>query len=231
MQAQWDSLSRLHSRIVLSFTQEIPRKGFPLLISEWQAYRERSHSDLGILVKCSTFNPSIQTDELAAVLLSEIEVITAPSSCPKTGIFLTFDQHTEEDLDSLYRKCFALVSTTLGEGFGGPIVEAALRDCPVIAPRHSAISSYMPQDYPLSMECDRSSLSLKNQLFYPLSARWGVIRPGQLADKLGMLETLGGEDRRSLARILGESVLAYCSEERVRNQFREGCLKLHESTH
>lgn len=46
--------------------------------------------------------------------------------------FRWLEDASDADLDALYRQCTAVIMASWAEGFGLPVVEAALRDCPVI---------------------------------------------------------------------------------------------------
>ena len=77
-----------------------------------------------------------------------------PSICVRrrnsfdTNFFVITGTLSEDELTYLYNSCQAFVTTTVGEGFGGPIAEAALLGKVVLSPRHSSLEYLIPEDYP-----------------------------------------------------------------------------------
>lgn len=62
------------------------------------------------------------------------------------SIFLYNQIPTDRQLPSLYKSCDAFISTSMGEGFSLPPVEAAACGLPVIAAHHTAMKDYLNEN-------------------------------------------------------------------------------------
>ena len=60
-------------------------------------------------------------------------------------------QSARKDFVRIYPSCDAFVLPTRTEGWGLPILEAMAAGLPTLAPRYSAITEYMPEDYPFQL--------------------------------------------------------------------------------
>ena len=162
----------------LSIFQAVPRKGLPILISEWLSFKKATGSDAWLVLKLSNIDlrrTDLDLYERTLQLLQRLG--TSQGLSPEQAqVALSLGYLDEASMESLYSGCKAVISTSLGEGFGGPVAEAAFRALPVISPRHTSLRYLVPENYPFTLGCDELNVALTDQLsVYPLSAHWGVI--------------------------------------------------------
>lgn len=88
------------------------------------------------------------------------EVLQRMEAHPEQGRrLLTLLDANDEEVAQAYARCRALVSASMAEGFGLPVVEARVRGCPVIAshlPAHAELADAGVELYPLG---DRAALA------------------------------------------------------------------------
>jgi glycosyltransferase involved in cell wall biosynthesis len=219
-----NALKEQSQHIYTSVFQNVPRKGMFLLLSEWFTFLKSKPTQnqpvkSRLLLKISTL--STTATELD-VYLEVYDFIHRYDKSQHGGISFEsivccIGKLSHEQMDSLYRKSNVLVSASLGEGFGGPVVEAALRGVPVLCSSGTSFDEILPEKYPLKMKCDHTCVSLRHQLgVYPVSARWYVARPTELSKALNYFESLSSDQISSLSKGLKSHILEYCGENRVR---------------
>lgn len=109
-------------RVALSVGTVEPRKGHDRLLAAFsQLWTEQPHSDLGLLI---VGKPGWKTDGLQRQLRQH----------PENGLRLRWLDHASDELLSeLYSTATGLIATSLGEGFGLPLIEALAQGTPVLA--------------------------------------------------------------------------------------------------
>jgi glycosyltransferase involved in cell wall biosynthesis len=95
--------------------------------------QEFKNEEVGLLLKINTVNDSIIDRNLTEKRLKDVLSNFPDRKCSVT---LLHGHLSEEEMEYLYThpKIKAIVSTTHGEGFGLPLLEAAANELPVIAP-------------------------------------------------------------------------------------------------
>jgi glycosyltransferase involved in cell wall biosynthesis len=207
-----------HSFVHLAVAQNTPRKGLPLLLAGWLDFREQNpESRSSLVLKVGTLNVDFDAYDLYFELVETISRMAVSRGIEETHIYLALDYFNESQMNELYRRCTgALLSTTLGEGFGGPVAEAAMRGVPVICPRHTSLADLLPSDYPLVAAHDMRHLSMKNLLgVYSLSSVWGLVREGELATQIKKVESLTDEERVELVGKLRSRLDALCGSKAI----------------
>ena len=127
-------------------------------------------------------------------------------------MFYTFEDLGLDDLRALYDMSDAYVTTTFGEGFGGPVVEALAYAKPVIAPRHSSLADLLPPDDPLCVDHVMSRVGLMgNAAIYPHDSTWGVPLRGALVRALRVFEAMSPGERSATAQRTRDHARAFCS--------------------
>ena len=123
---------------------------------------------------------------------------------------------SEDELTYIYDSCQAYITTTVGEGFGGPIAEAALLGKVVLSPRHSSLKSLIPKDYPFVLPHKMVTLGQGPDSFYSASSKWGLIQAGALSKRLIELDQISSEDLADQGESLRDFVSEVCSPEKVK---------------
>ena len=212
----WKKFKEAGEEFFFSVSSDAPRKALPVLLSEWVDYKKKSKKRKSLLLKISTFNFS-KTEE---VLLKEcqkfLNFACGGENLADTDFFVITDTLSEGELAYLYNSCQAYITTTVGEGFGGPIAEAALLGKVVLSPRHSSLESLIPKDYPFVLPHEMVTLGQGPGSFYAASSQWGLIQAGALSKRLIELDQISSEDLADQGESFRGFVSDVCSPEKVK---------------
>ena len=212
----WKKFKEAGEEFFFSVSSDAPRKALPVLLSEWVDYKKKSKKRKSLLLKISTFNFS-KTEEL---LLQEcqrfLQFACGGETLSDTDFFVITNTLSEGELANLYDSCQAFVTTTVGEGFGGPIAESALLGKVVLSPRHSSLESLIPEDYPFVLPHEMVTLGQGPGSFYAASSQWGLIQAGALSKRLIELDYMSSEDLADQGESLRGFVSEVCSPEKVK---------------
>lgn len=110
---------------------------------KWMCEEFEGREDIGIVVKTNLGRNSVVDRQNSAAMLNQI--IGQVKKGPGPKVYLLHGHMTTKEIASLYRnpKIKALVSLTRGEGFGLPLLEAAVSGLPVIATNWSAHTEFL----------------------------------------------------------------------------------------
>lgn len=208
------ALRREGGPLLLSVQSLAPRKGLPLLIAEWCRHLARAPGTGSRLVLKLGFRHAhgIGSDRRHH-LVSLLGRYGVPAGARLRLALI--DRHLDDDeMAALVGASDALVSTSLGEGFGGPIVEALVEDVPVIAPRHTGIADLLPADYALGLPSRTLCVQLREAVdLYPASSTWCVPEAGALADALAAFEAMPAGERARITAGAKAHARAFCGVE------------------
>lgn len=212
----WDKFNERGDDFLFSVSSDAPRKALPVLLSEWVNYKRKSKKSKSLLLKISTFNFSKTEEVLLRECQKFLQFACGEETFSDTDFFVITDTLSEGELAFLYDSCQAFVTTTVGEGFGGPIAEAALLGKVVLSPCHSSLESLIPQDYPFVLPHEMVTLGQGPSSFYAPSSLWGLIQAGALSNKLIELDHISSEDLADQGESLRDFVLEVCSPEKIK---------------
>ena len=211
--------------IFLTVTTDAPRKGLPILISEWCEYLKTRKSRSLLLLKLG----SIDVTKTSATLREELIRIVArfwEPDCGNVDIGLICQSLSEPDLATLYAASDGYVTATLGEGFGGTVIECLLHGTPYISPRHTSLAELIPPSYPLVVETQSASVILPNNVpVYSPSSTWHIAKRGSIANAMMKFEALTTEERLRLIDEAQAYAARLCDENSVRATAEEACSK------
>lgn len=180
-------LASLPGPLVFAVQTDVPRKGLPILISEWLQFR-RSHPDAILLLKLSSIDVTKDTAILHSWLSRLVNNARYRIGARDDRIYVCYEHLDDFSLAACYRAAIAFISATYGEGFGGPIVESVLAGTLPVVPAHTACAAVLPEGYPFGIETDPVVGKLADELpIYPASGRWHVPIDGAIAGRLSQL--------------------------------------------
>ena len=202
--------------LFLSVKSLAPRKGLPILLSEWRDYIQSTddHNDALCLKLKFTHN-----DKLEADIEQQIAAMLARAGFrdgERVRIAFTAADLTHQQLRALYALSDAYVTTSYGEGFGGPVVESLLTHRPVIAARHTAAEDLLAADHPFLIESRRLHVGLRgNSQIYPNAASWHVPVQGSVVRALQGFADTDAEARIAATRAARAHAAAFCGRAAV----------------
>ena len=142
--------------------------------------------DVGLIVKTTKGRDTTIDRELVRKLLGQIKKSINKKSFPK--LYMLHGSMTREEMTNLYKseKLTALISATRGEGFGLPMVEAAVAGLPIVATDWSAYTEFLSGDSFQRVHYDMVRIPqsrIDNRIFVP-GAKWADARGGNFKKKL-----------------------------------------------
>lgn len=129
----------------LSVAQWGPRKNVVATLRNFIA-EFKNDENVGLVLKMNTAKNSTMDREVTEQRLkSTLDSIVKERGEHKCKIYLLHGNMTDEEMRGLYRdpSIKAFVTTTHGEGFGLPMLEAALAELPIVAPSWSAYTDFL----------------------------------------------------------------------------------------
>jgi glycosyltransferase involved in cell wall biosynthesis len=153
---------------------------------KWLAELFAGDPDVGIIIKTNTGRLSVQDRERSAMILKEL--VSQVRTGPYPRFYLTHGLMDESEISALYRHDIvkALVAPTRGEGWGLPILDAAVCGLPVIATKWSGHLDFMKQVKFLDLDYDLVPVpehKIDNQIFMA-GAKWADVKESHFKARL-----------------------------------------------
>jgi glycosyltransferase involved in cell wall biosynthesis len=163
--------------VLTGLTAFTDRKNLFYLI-KWFVEEFQGHEDVGLVIKTNRGRETTIDKSLTRVLLKSVLDEIGHKEVPH--VYLLHGDMSREEMNGLYKhpQIKALVSTTRGEGFGLPLLEASTAGLPVVATDWSAHTEFLNSgrwiklDYEISpiheSRCDKN-------IFMP-NAKWAEVK-------------------------------------------------------
>jgi hypothetical protein len=193
----------------LAIQTDAPRKGLPLLLAAWFSYLSEAAGRACLIIKTSSLD--VGADVHRQHFHNSLAVRRAATRWREASpnVFFVYDRLSDVQLSDLTLSCDAMVSASMGEGFGGPIADALLHERPVIAPRHTSLADLLPSDYPFAVRYETRPLKLwLNIPIYSPSSPWRVIDEQHMAEVMGEVAAARPSELRMVARAARAHLLA-----------------------
>jgi glycosyltransferase involved in cell wall biosynthesis len=213
-------LRKAAENLFLSVKSMAPRKGLPVLLTEWRDYvAESAHDDILLLKLRLIHNSNLGSSVDPGYVISNMIREAGWRQGDRTRIAYTVQNLSNEEMEDLYGWCDCYVTASYGEGFGGPVVEALLLGKPVIASIHTGMGDLLRWDYPLAFLSDPKHVELRgNSQIYPHASTWHVPRRGELCGAFRRFAAMDAAERTAAVRMGRAHAEAFCSEEAVSAQ-------------
>lgn len=203
--------------VYLAVQSLAPRKGLPILLSEWRDYLAKGGE--GVLLLKLRFIHSTYGHGLAWDRLRDILAGAGFRPGERTSVILVSDDLTEVQMETLYARADAYVTATYGEGFGGPTVEALQRDTLVIVPRATGALDLLAPDYPLAASAREVAVGLRGGLnVYPHGSTWHIPERGSLTGAFFKFAEMSPASRTALIVSAKAFAASFCSIPQVQRQ-------------
>jgi|TARA_R110002060_G_scaffold68228_5_gene76940 hypothetical protein len=153
---------------------------------KWLAESFTDDPDVGIIIKTNTGRLSVKDREQSVMILQEL--INQVRKGPYPRFYLAHGLMDESEISALYRHDIvkALVAPTRGEGWGLPILDAAVCGLPVIATKWSGHLDFMKQVKFLDLDYDLVPVpdhKIDNQIFMS-GAKWANVKESHFKSRL-----------------------------------------------
>jgi hypothetical protein len=213
-------ITKIYDNTFLWIGQNIPRKGLPILLSEWLNYKKKYKLNDCLIIKLSTFDPNIDYNNLILEVNHIIHTMKLRNEIDISDIFLYAGILSDKEMQTLISLSDALISTSLGEGFGGPVVEAIKLGKLVLTHRGTSFETLIPSNYKFSLDFSYEVLSLVNLLpVYSKSSKWALIREGALSENLFNFHFTSEEERKKLNVLLNKHISKVLDVVKIEKKF------------
>lgn len=179
------------------------------LVASIKWFLESFHEsdDIGLVVKTTKGRETSIDRELVRKTLTQVVKGVKVKNPPK--IYMLHGSMTRQEMTNLYKspKLTALLSATRGEGFGLPMVEAAIAGLPIVATDWSAYTEYLEGDSFLRVKYDLYQIpaSRVDNNIFTSRAKWAEAREGNFKKK--MVKVLQDRDAyRESAKTLAKKI-------------------------
>ena len=189
---------------------------------KWFCQEFDGNKDVGLIVKSSKGRETTIDRELVRKSLKQIVSSSGCKNPPK--VYMLHGPMSRREMNDLYRhsSILGLVSATRGEGFGLPMLEAAVAGLPVVCTNWSSVLDFLKGESFLSVDHDVVTIPesrIDGQIFVK-GAKWASPRESNFKRKIKKLYD-DREKYRHSAKHLSEILIASHSSESINAKYDE----------
>jgi glycosyltransferase involved in cell wall biosynthesis len=206
------------------FTSEDPETDRKNVINtvKWFCQEFDGNKDVGLIVKTSKGRETTIDRELVRKSLRHIVQKSGCKNPPK--VYMLHGTMSRNEMNDLYKHpaVLGLVSATRGEGFGLPMLEAAVAGLPVVGTNWSSFTEFLNGDSFLAVECDVTVVPesrVDGQIFIK-GAKWASPKESNFKRKLKKLYN-DSEKHKQAAKKLSEILISSHSADALALKYNE----------
>jgi glycosyltransferase involved in cell wall biosynthesis len=169
-----------------------------------------------LILKSKPYCPTTSHSEFVARFWRQVQALKRQADVPRAGVYLWVDDLSVRDFDRLVANTFGSVIPSFGEGFCGPAALSLALNKPLVAPRHTSLCDYLPDDYPYRFATRPVRMRFANDELYGVHSTWHIAEPYALANALSRLVTDPPSRREAACCAAKEQLSRCCRPERVR---------------
>jgi len=206
------------------FTAEDPDMDRKNIINtvKWFCQEFDGKKDVGLIVKTSKGRETTIDRELVRKSLQHVVAQSGCKNPPK--IYMLHGSMTRDEMNALYKhpSMLGLISATRGEGFGLPMLEAAVSGLPVIGTNWSSIIEFLKGDSFLGVEYDLVSVpdQKADGNIFVRSVKWANPKESNFKRKLRKLYD-ENDKFKSSAKELSKILTVSHSSESINKKYDE----------
>jgi glycosyltransferase involved in cell wall biosynthesis len=214
-----EAIPRPRDHALLCVAQDVPRKGLPLLLSEWMEFKRQAEAaPWSLILKTSSVDAAIPLFDLVSYFWEHVQGLKRQLHVVHAGVYLWAEDLANADFERLLGNTLGMITGSLGEGFCGPAAHALALRKPLVAPSHTGLADYLVEDYPYTFATRPTNLTFIRdplKIYHPAST-WHISEPYALAGALTRL-AIDTPRRRAEACARAYTYLnRFCGPARVR---------------
>lgn len=191
-------------------------------VVKWFCQEFDGQEDVGLVVKASKGRETTIDRQLVRKTLEQVVQRSGAKRPPK--VYMLHGSMTRDEMVSLYGDptVLGLVSATRGEGFGLPMLEAAVAGLPVVCTGWSSVTEFLAGDSFIPVEHDLVTIPNEkvDEKIFTRGAKWAAPREGSFKKKLRKLHN-ESEKYRVAAKKQSEILKASHSFESINKKYDE----------
>ena len=225
-----DPLSELSTSknilMVGTLTSDAPEADRKNLASSivWFLNAFRGKPDIGLVVKTSRGRDTSIDRELVRKMMCQVRKASGVSGDRSPKLYMLHGPMTRDEMRDLYKspKLCAYASATRGEGFGLPLLEAAIAGLPIVATDWSAHTEFLSGDSFLSAKYDLMTIpsTRVDGKIFAADAMWANPREGNFSRKLKVVVD-DNEKFREAAKDLSDKLRVSHDINNLQRRFNE----------
>lgn len=222
-------LRRMTSSLALAVQSLAPRKGLPILLSEWGSFCRSAPGDAILLLKLSFRHATTGLDgnpyDVFETMLRRAGI--DGSYAARVALVEPNTILTDVQMQALYHLSDVYVCASFGEGFGGPVIESLKAGRPSITPRHTGLEAMIPENYPLTVEHTAMHVGLAGNVpIYPLESQWNIPVRSSIEKALLTFRAMSPQERAAALQLARTQAESFCDREVVRNHMADSLTRL-----
>jgi glycosyltransferase involved in cell wall biosynthesis len=169
-----------------------------------------------LILKSKPYCPTTSRSEFVARFWRQVQALKRQVNVPCAGVYLWVEDLSGRQFDRLVANTFGSVIPSFGEGFCGPAALSLALNKPLVAPRHTSLRDYLPDDYPYSFGTRPVRMRFANDELYGVHSTWHIAEPYALANALSRLVADPPARREAACLAANDQLSRWCRPERVR---------------
>ena len=212
--------------MVGTLTSENPESDRKNLLSSilWFMKAFKGNPDVGLVVKTSKGRDTTIDRELVRKMLRQVKNMSKQDPAKSPKVYLLHGAMTREEMNNLYKspKLCVFATATRGEGFGLPLLEAAVAGIPIVATGWSAHTEFLSGKSFSSVACDMMPIpgSRIDGTIFVTGSSWAQPREGNFCRKL-KLAVNENQKLLTAAAELSERLKKSHSHEALQEKFQQ----------
>ena len=180
--------------------------------------------DVGLIVKTSRGRDTTIDRDLVRKLLLQVKQKCGVNESRQPKLYMLHGPMNRVEMRNLYKspKLCAYATATRGEGFGLPILEAAVSGLPIVATNWSAYTEFLKGDsfLPVVHDIRKIPATRVDNAIFVKDACWAEPREGNFTRKLKMV-VADNDKYKQHAKELSEDLAQTHSLESLQKKFNE----------
>jgi len=214
---------------LLCVAQDVPRKALLLLLSEWMEFKRRPLAEpWSLILKSTPIDPQTPQFTFVSRFWEHVQALKSQLGVSRAKVYLWTGDLSEAAFQCLLAGTHGQIAASLGEGFCGPAALALALGKSLVAPRHTALTDYLAEDYPYRFATRPACVRFVGDPLgvYDPASLWHVPAPFAVADALTRLAADSPGRRAEIATQAFLHFMNWCNPERVERLLAEEVQRL-----
>jgi len=217
---KFSTIRKNYKVLYFSMGEFQPRKNFEELIMAYQLAFV-NHNDVALCLKLSIGSHTDKKNEIEMFQELREYVKRIRGIERKTSIFVKVGYINQNGIYHLFKKNDYYITTTRGEGLGGPIVQSMLFGTPCIAHKFSVLQDYIKESNSIIYPYHLGPVKKMKAVVYDSFQNWAYFKIGDIVDSLKISRKLFLSNKKKYKEISKNAQIVTTSIYSLKNFKRE----------